>query len=65
MYTQAHLDALQDAIASGVMKVVYDGRMTEYRSLADMRSIVREIQLALNPTTKLTRQIQIVTHRGY
>ena len=65
MYTQAQLDALLDAIASGATRVVYDGRVIEYRSLADMRATAREIQLALNPDTKVTRQIQVVTFRGY
>ena len=35
-FTQTQLDALDQAIAAGVLRVTYDGRTTEYRSLDEM-----------------------------
>lgn len=35
-YTQAQLDALDAALAAGVLTVEYDGRRTTYRSQQDM-----------------------------
>lgn len=47
-YGQTDLDALELAIATGALKVRYaDGREVTYRSLADMRSVRREIRAAL------------------
>ena len=38
-YTQTQLDALDVAIAEGVLSVSYDGRTVTYRSLAEMKEI--------------------------
>lgn len=39
-WSQAELDALERAIALGVMRVTYDtGKTVEYRSLSDMLSL--------------------------
>ena len=46
-YTQAQLDAIKRAYASGVTRVSYDGNSTEYRSLADMRQIIATIEAEL------------------
>lgn len=35
-YTQNQLDALNEAIVSGHLRVTYDGKTVEYRSLEDM-----------------------------
>ncbi|MCG5241876.1 phage head-tail joining protein [Azospirillum doebereinerae] len=35
-YTQTQLDALDAAIASGALRVTYDGKTVEYRSTADL-----------------------------
>lgn len=43
-YTQAHLDAIRAAYASGVTRVSYDGKTTEYRTLAEMRQIISTIE---------------------
>jgi len=59
MYTEAHRDALLEAIASGVLRVSYDGRTVEYRSLADLRSALREVEAALDPGRRTVRQIRI------
>ena len=64
MYTEAHRDALRDAIASGVLRVSYDGRVTEFRSLNDLRSALREVEAALDPSRRTVRQIRIVSDKG-
>jgi hypothetical protein len=43
-YSQAQLDAIKAAYASGVTRVSYDGKTTEYRSLAEMREIIATIE---------------------
>ncbi|TVV75554.1 phage head-tail joining protein [Sphingomonas solaris] len=44
-FTTADAEALRTAIATGAMKVRYaDGREVTYRSLAEMREILRMIQ---------------------
>lgn len=41
-FTQTDIDALKEAIGSGALKVRYaDGREVQYRSLAEMREILR------------------------
>ena len=63
MYTDAHRDALREAIASGVLRVSYDGRTVEYRSLADLRAALREVETALDPARRTVRQIRIVADK--
>jgi hypothetical protein len=46
-FTQAQLDAIKKAYASGVTRVSYDGKTTEYRSLAEMRQIIATIEADL------------------
>lgn len=41
-FTQTDIDALKAAIATGAMRVRYaDGREVEYRTLAEMREVLR------------------------
>lgn len=46
-YTQAQLVAIKQAYASGITRVSYDGKTTEYRSLAEMREIIATIEASL------------------
>jgi hypothetical protein len=46
-YTQEQADALRDAIAEGVTTLSSDGRTVTYRSLADMRSLLQEMEASL------------------
>jgi antirestriction protein ArdC len=45
-FSQAQLDALDAAIASGALRVTYDGQTVEYRSIDDLMKaralVVRE-----------------------
>ena len=64
MYTESHRDALREAIASGVLRVSYDGRTVEYRSLTDLRAALREVEAALDPARRTVRQIRISADTG-
>lgn len=44
-FTQTQLDALNAAIASGTLRVTYDGNTVEYRSMAEL---VRARTLVMN-----------------
>lgn len=46
-FTQAHLTAIKEAYASGITRVSYDGKTTEYRSLAEMKQIIATIEAEL------------------
>lgn len=46
-FTQAQLDAIKRAYATGVTRVTYEGKTTEYRSLAEMRQIIATIEADL------------------
>lgn len=57
-YTQGQLDALQEALARGVLiAVLPDGSRVEYRSVADMERIIHAIKVELgqrNPAQNVT-----------
>lgn len=55
-YTQLDLDALNSAIASGHLKVEYDGKKVEFRSLADLIKIRDIIANELNPSGVATAE---------
>ena len=40
-YTEQHLQALREALASGEHRVTYDGKSVEYRSVTDTLAVVR------------------------
>ena len=44
VWTQAELDALRRAYASGTLRVSYDGRSVEYGSAADLLRRIRTIE---------------------
>jgi hypothetical protein len=43
-WSQAELDALRKAYASGTLRVSYDGRSVEYGSAADLLQRIRTIE---------------------
>lgn len=50
-YTHIQLDALKAAYASGTLRVSYDGKSVEYRSLADLERAISVVTAELSPTT--------------
>jgi len=49
-YTTTQRDALQAAIASGVLTVTFNGRSVTYQSLSEMRSVLAEMERSLGNT---------------
>lgn len=54
-YTQTQLDALRAALASGTVRVSYDGRTVEYRSIADLERAIATIERSLGQRTASSR----------
>jgi roadblock/LC7 domain-containing protein len=46
-YTTIQRDALKQAIASGVLRVTYDGKSVEYRSMAELKLALAEVEASL------------------
>ena len=46
-YSQADIDALEMAIASGAKKVKFSDRETEYRDLAEMKQILNDMKVSV------------------
>lgn len=68
-YTQVMLDALDRAIADGVLTVKFaDGKEVTYRDLTSMRRTRGLIARALNAAAgapKRPRQLNVVTAKGW
>ena len=43
-YTPEHLQALREALASGEHRVTYEGKSIEYRSVADLKAAIAEVE---------------------
>lgn len=46
-YTIEQRDALRRAIASGVLRLSYDGKTVDYRSMDELRAALNEVESAL------------------
>ena len=66
-YTEEQVQALRDALASGVVRVKYEGREITYRSLDEIRQVLAqaEAEVARNNGTPPVRQIRISTQKGF
>lgn len=53
-YTDAELAALKSAYATGVLRVTYEGRTTEYDTGAGLLARIREIERDMTPATGRT-----------
>lgn len=56
-YSQADIDTLKAAIASGVRRVQYATGSVEYHSLEEMRSILRDMEREVNPAKFTKRRV--------
>jgi predicted GTPase len=65
-YTEQHLQALREALASGEHRVTYDGKSVEYRSVVDLKTAIAEVesQIARAAGRRKSRQIRITTSKG-
>ena len=64
-YTTAQRDALKQAIVSGVLRLSYDGKNVEYRSMAELKAALNEVETALarDSGQPQTRQIKIYANK--
>jgi hypothetical protein len=65
-YTTDQLQALQNALASGELRVRFTDREVEYRSVEELKAAIREVQIALgiDPNTPRVRQVRVYTDKG-
>lgn len=63
MASQTELEAIREAYYKGVSEVSYKGRTVKYRSLAEMRRIIDELERELG--TSKPNVIALTTDRGY
>lgn len=66
-YTEAHLTALKQALATGERRVSFGDRSVEYRSVEELKAAIREVEaeLVLNTGQRPTRQIRVTTGKGF
>ncbi len=66
-YTEQQLQALRDALASGVRKVRFADREMEFRDVAELRQAIAtaEAELARSAGTPVARQIRVSTGKGF
>ena len=57
-YTQAQVDALRAAISSGATRLRMNGEEVQYRSLAEMRSVLAEMEAVV--TAKVLPKVGVV-----
>ena len=64
-YTTTQRDALRQAIVSGVLRLSYDGKSVEYRSMAELKAALNEVEAALarDSGTPQTRRIKIYAEK--
>lgn len=64
-YTIAQRDALKQAIVSGVLSISYDGKSVNYRSMAELKIALAEVEqgLAKDSGKPMTRQIKIYAEK--
>ncbi len=65
MANQAQLDAINAAIASGVTEVAYDGVVSKYRNLAEMRDIRDELKAELGAPVVERQHYAPTFDKGY
>ena len=60
MFTQAQIDQLINVIASGVNSSGYGDKRVDFRSLAELRQILDDMQTEVGGTTRI-RQIRMTS----
>lgn len=56
-WSQAELDALKAAYASGTLRVTYDGKTVEYGSADDLMKRIQTIESAINSAAGTPRPV--------
>ena len=65
-YTPEHLQALREALSSGEHRVTYEGKSIEYRSVADLKAAIAEVEatIARESGVAKSRQIRVTTSKA-
>lgn len=63
-YSQAQIDSLQSAIASGRLRVEYPNGSVTYRSLDEMKEILRDMERSVSGTPATPNTIGIRSGKG-
>ncbi|MBN8461471.1 MAG: hypothetical protein J0M01_01445 [Dechloromonas sp.] len=71
-YTQAHLDALEAALAKGEKRVTFGDKTVEYRSVDELMAAIEAVKRDLFEQAAATglwpgapRQIRVTTGKGF
>ncbi len=71
-YTQAHLDALEAALAKGEKRVTFGDKTVEYRSIDELMKAIEAVKRDLFEQAAATglwpgapRQIRVTTGKGF
>lgn len=55
-YTQADIDKLKTAIATGAKRVKFQGHETEFRTLDEMKQTLADMEREVSPSSVLPRR---------
>lgn len=64
-FSQEQYEALKEAIASGATTITYGDKTVAYRSLAEMKELVRMIEAEIFPERQPRRRRLAEIDRGY
>ena len=65
-YTEEQVQALREALTSGVLTVSYDGKSVTYRSVDEIKTALTEIENArAREAGRQVRQIRITSNKGF
>ena len=66
-YTNAQLNALRKALATGERRVSFGDKTVEYRSVEELQAAIRtvEAEIARNAGASPKRQIRVTTAKGF
>lgn len=66
-YTEQQLQALRDALASGVRRVRFADREMEFRDVAELKQAIAtaEAEIAKAAGSPVVRQIRLSTEKGF
>lgn len=65
-YTTTQLEALQAALASGELRIQFEGREIEYRSVSELKDAIAEVQASIQQAAGTRkRQLRTVTSKGF
>lgn len=66
VFNQGMIDALKKAYGSGTLRLTYEGKTIEYRSLAEMERSINSMQREVDNANGVRRsqQVHMKTRRG-